>query len=443
MPRLRSIALLLAAAAGCEEEVHISAPGESPPATFWDLGTPPDRPPLPDAGHGPAGPCGLPRFPESTTLRRRPYLQSVTARSATIAWTTFDGAHTRLRLAEPQAPGAIEIESVRESFPATRTGDAVDYTAHVVDLNRLRPATEYCYEILDGDTVLATGLSFRTAPAPTGRPVRMLVFGDSGTGVPGQLQLRDRMLERRYDLFLHLGDIAYPTGTFDQYERFFFDVYWDLLHAVPVFPAVGNHDILTAGGRPYLDVYYLFEDTLRPADRERYYSFDWDDIHLVSLDSNPEMLATVSEEAQDDMLDWLRADLAASRATWKIAFFHHPAYSSGPHGSTWQVQSMILPILEENGVDLVLNGHDHDYERSVPIWQGAPALPGDRRAITYVVAGAGGGTLYGTVPGWFTATTDWMNFSFLDLEIAGCTATGRAITASGDEIDAFTLNGCD
>lgn len=400
----------------------------------------------PDAPRADAGPvvteCGTPTFAGDTALRRLPYLQSVTSTSARVAWTTPTGGTPRVRFTLGGAGAPTTVDASSEAFPTSRTGDLVDYVAHDALLTGLTPDAVYCYEVLDGDTVLASGLRLHAAWT-TPHALRILAFGDSGDGSASQRNLRDEMLMHDFDVFLHLGDMAYSNGTFMELEGRFFGIYEGLMHSVPTFPAIGNHEYNTADGQPYLDVYYLFEQALRPADQERYYAFDYGDVHFVALDSNPEMMATVSSTATDDMVDWLEADLAATSAPWRIAFFHHPPYSSGAHGSETSLWDEVLPALEAGGIDLVLVGHDHHYERTVPITGGAAAAAGDMAAITYIVAGAGGASLRAAPGDWFTDTVNDAVHNFLALEIDGCTAHGEAIDASGNVLDSFDLDGCE
>lgn len=426
----------------------VDARANPPEAGLPDGATPP--PPPPDLGPRPdTGPptpgsvvCDEPAFPDGTGLRRWPYLQSVTTTSARVAWTSTRGGRGVVRYGRRGSDTWLEVEATAEAFPTSRTADDVDYTAFDATLSGLEAGAEHCYEILEDGAVVATGLRLTSAWTGPERPLRILAFGDSGTGSSGQLALRDQMLGRELDVFLHLGDMAYDDGTFVEFEETVFSVYRDLLHRTPTFPVIGNHEYHTDDGQPYIDVYYLFEQTMRASDSERYYSFDYGDVHFVAFDSNPEMLDTVSSSATDDMVDWIRADLAASSASWKIAFCHHPPYSSGDHGSDTDVQRLVLPVLEEGGVDLVLVGHDHHYERSVPIFDGSEAA-GDARAITYIVAGAGGAGLRSAGGDWFTASVNDETHSYLSFTIEGCLGHGEAIARDGATIDRFELDGCE
>jgi predicted phosphodiesterase len=410
------------------------------------------RPELPDAGRPKPAPeldCGDPAFPGGTALRRKPYLQSITTESARVAWTSTGGGRGVVRVApSPEGPWR-EVEAGAEAFPRDRTDDSEAYTGYFAEVQGLEPGQAYCYEIVEGETTLARGLELQTAWNDPTRPVRLLAFGDSGKLSEEQLALRDVMEPRPYDLMLHLGDIAYEEGTYSQFEERFFEVYGSMLHRIPVYPAPGNHEYKTDGGLPYVHVFDLFENILREEDHERYYSFDYGNVHFVSLDSNrrsllPHLLDENSEDvsSDDDMLDWLRQDLQASDAPWKIAYFHHTPYSSG-HRQNELMREHVLPLLDQYGVDLVLAGHEHHYERTIPIRGGCPAT-GPRDGITYIVAGgAGDSNLSTPMGGWFTAAYEGQTQTFLELTVHGCVARGRAVGLDGEPVDRFTLVGCD
>jgi hypothetical protein len=167
-----------------------------------------------------------------------------------------------------------------------------------------------------------------------------------------------------------LGDNAYTTGTDEQYQAAVFDMYPMVLQNTFLWPTVGNHDTgfsREAEHYPYLDIFSLpaaAEAGGVASGTEKYYSFDYANIHFVCLDS---MTSDVTPHGM--MLTWLQNDLAATTQEWIIAYFHHPPYSKGSHDSDreWeliQMRTNVVPVLEAAGVDLVLCGHSHSYERS-------------------------------------------------------------------------------
>jgi len=248
-------------------------------------------------------------------------------------------------------------------------------TEHEVRLTGLLPDTKYLYSVGTTGDVLADGPDFHFNTAPTNsRPTRIWVIGDSGTANENAADVRDAYLDnndRPTDLWLMLGDNAYEDGTDEQYQAAVFDMYPGLLRQTVLWPTIGNHDTASIGVPdefPYLDIFTLprgGESGGLPSGTEKYYSFDYGNIHFVCLDS-----ASSSRAPGGPMLQWLENDLAATEKDWLIAFWHHPPYSFGTHNSDYEgelieMRRHVLPILENHGVDLVLSGHSHNYERSM------------------------------------------------------------------------------
>jgi hypothetical protein len=189
-------------------------------------------------------------------------------------------------------------------------------------------------------------------------------------------------------LLVTLGDNAYPSGDqgVNNYFQRCFKPSWgdarimDILH-----PSPGNHDYDSGSGSPYFD---FFGARAGPSGKG-YYSFDVAGWHLISLNSELYFDAGSPEQAKAQE-DWLRADLQAHPTPCAIAYFHRPYFSSGEYGTTRELKT-IWQILYDGGVDLVLNGHEHDYERFLP--QTSSGVADQVRGMEEIVAGTGGGTL--------------------------------------------------
>ena len=305
--------------------------------------------------------------PPTVRLMRGPYLQSATPTSSVVRWRTDLATDSVIVFgAWPGSLGRLAVDRARVKD-------------HVVKLEGLLPDTRYGYAIGSTRGVLSGGngdASFVTSPLPgTEKPTRIWVLGDSGTADAAASRVRDAYAafagSRSTDVWLMLGDNAYDDGTDDEYQRAVFDMYPETLRSVALWPAFGNHDGISANSTTQSGPYY--DNFTLPVDgsaggvaslTEAYYSFDYANIHFICLDSYE------SGRAQDGaMLRWLTRDLAADRALWTIAFWHHPPYSKGSHDSDnerelVEMRQNVLPILEARGVDLVLTGHSHSYERS-------------------------------------------------------------------------------
>ena len=386
--------------------------------------------------------CGEPRLFLDRGLRRAPYVQSVFTGSARLAWTDTLGESGFVHFNVLGTDEWYRVDAQPRLFTIDETDDVEEYTAYEVSMTNLPPDSVVCYEVYVDGSLLVAGASFHTAWSTRDKPVRILAMGDSGNGTPEQLAVRDRMMEVDADLFLHLGDMAYGSGTYPEFEQFVFSVYRDLMAAIPAWPTPGNHEYKTGLAAGYLGVYYLPEQAPNPLEQEYYYSFDYGNVHFISIDSNEFRYLTTISASDEDMLGWLERDLTdAQDSDWIIAFMHHPPYSSGSHGNTNWLLEIVVPMLEGAGVDLVLAGHDHHYERTHPIVDGAVDEE-NQNSLTYVVAGSGGAGLREALGDWWTDAVDDQTHNFLHLEIDGCDAHGTAIGLTGEVVDTFDLVGC-
>jgi predicted phosphodiesterase len=301
-------------------------------------------------------------FGRAEPSARDQYVQNVSARSAVIAWMS-------------EEPGAGFVEYGETPELGHERGDGRTGKRHAVTLSGLRPGSRYYYRVAGAQKTA----SFRTAPEGPGSGFTFAVVGDSGTGSKAQRAVAGLLERMRPDLILHTGDVVYPKGDNADYDPKFFAPYHRIIGSVPVFPSLGNHDVETKNGAPYLENFHLPHNN--PEDTERYYSFDWGNAHFVALDS--ELYYDDGGGDPGRQKAWLERDLGETRQPWKFVFFHRPPYSSSEHGSDLVVREDLEPILARHGVDLVFSGHDHDYERTVQI-----------KGVTYVVTGGGGKDLY-------------------------------------------------
>lgn len=305
------------------------------------------------------------------SLERGPYLQRGAPTSAIVRWRTDVATDTRLELGT--APGLL-VEVFADATPTTE---------HRAEVSGLLPETTYFYAVGWSGGRLAGGDAdhhLRTAPPPgVARRLRIWAIGDSGEATAAQADVLATYLAAAAnapaDVWLLLGDNAYDQGTDPQFQEGLFTPFAQVLRDTFAWPVLGNHDALSTDSAtmtgPYFDAFSLPRQGQAggvPSQSEAYYSFDWGPVHFVALDSADSPLVPPS-----DMLDWLAADLAANARPWTIAYFHHPPYTKGSHdsddpadssGRMIAVRENVLPVLEAAGVDLVLAGHSHGYERS-------------------------------------------------------------------------------
>ena len=346
---------------------------------------------------------GLPflRAQVSAGLAQTPWIQGLRQDQVTLLWVT------------PQPfPGLLDLfDSAGRrlgSFPARQSAlpDSLGFL-YDVSLTGLLPGQEYRYR-----TTACPGnpTPFRT---PAQASTRALVFGDSGTDSLEQRQLAARMIARpSFDLLLHTGDLIYGDVREETYLRKHLALYGDLLGRMPIFPCPGNHDYEGDGARAY--------QSLHPVPLN--YGFAWGEAYIAVLDTNilsAETLARFEE------------DLAAQQGSrWRIAMFHHPPFAGGPNQDdplSLAARERIVPILERQGVQLVLNGHEHNYQRTHI-----------RNGITYLTSGGGGARIYDPRPRQ-EARTQVAAHHFVELDISDLEIRGRAIGLDGSLLDSFAI----
>lgn len=315
-----------------------------------------------------SGPVSITVGPVAVQLLRGPYLQLSTPDAITIRWRTDIAVNSRVIYGTNLA--ALNLTNL--------IAGAV--TNHEVRLTNLEPDTRYYYSIGNSSSTLAgpdTNHFFLTHPLPgTPKPLRLWVIGDAGTKDANQQAVRDAFYAyngtNTVHAWLQLGDNAYNSGTDAEFQLAVFNMYSNILRQSVTWPTLGNHDA-NNGATAYVDTYPYFSLFTLPTNgaaggvasgTEHYYSFDLGMAHFICLDSQ-----TAPRGTNDAMAVWLRDDLLANTNRWLIAYWHHPPYSKGSHNSDTETQLVemrqnFLPILEAGGVDLVLAGHSHCYERS-------------------------------------------------------------------------------
>jgi len=324
-------------------------------------------------------------------LVRAPYLQDVTPTSAVVRWRTDLASTTRVRwgLAPDALANTVDVSGTRSE--------------HEVALAGLPPTTRIFYSVGSTTQTLAGADADHafTTPPPIGtrKPTRIWVIGDSGACAIGAQGCADAAAVRNgyqtfagsqpADVWLLLGDNAYNSGTDAEFTAGFFNVYPGVMRGTPVWPVPGNHEFGVSDSPTQSGPYYASFTLPKsgeaggvPSGTEAYYSFDWANIHFIALDShdtdrsapvNP--TTNVCPAGQGGaMYQWLCADLAATDQDFIIAYWHHPPYTKGSHdsdnvidstGRMQQMRERFLPVLDAYGVDLVLTGHSHSYERSL------------------------------------------------------------------------------
>jgi predicted phosphodiesterase len=333
------------------------------------------------------------------------YVQAGTTSAMTVMWKS-GGATT----------SKVVLNDAKGAYLTNKTGAAG--RSHQLRFTGLQAGATYHYVAYEADKEVGKG-QFKTAAAATQTKFRFAALGDSGRGTTAQFAVARQMETWKPEFVLHTGDVIYPSGEASSYGPYFITPYRALIAGTVFYPSPGNHDYRTDKAQPYLDFFEAPRANLD--DTERYYTFTHGNAQFFSLDTNQ---AYAKGSAQ---YTWLSEQLAASKATWKVPFFHHPPYSSGDHGSSMGVREALAPLFKQHKVQLVLTGHDHHYERTKP-----------QDGTTYVVTGGGGADLRDVKPQSFTEVGQ-ARYHFTALTIDGKRLIVEAIDQRGSVFDSTTL----
>jgi PKD repeat protein len=404
----------------------------------------------------------------AAVVTRGPYLQLGTPESTIVRWRTDIATDSCVRYG-----ATIGTLTSLVCDPAVTT-------EHIVTVDGLSPNTRYYYSVGTTEGPLAGDSRFYIETSPNvgeAIPTRIWVLGDSGTANSNQVAVRNAytafVAGGRTNFILMLGDNAYPGGTDSQYQGAVFGAYPNYLRKTVLWPTLGNHDGISADSAtqtgPYYNVFTLptnGEAGGLASGTEAYYSFDYGNLHLICLESYETDRSPTSA-----MMTWLQQDALATSQQWVIAFWHHPPYSKGSHDSDAEVELIemrenALPILEQAGVDLVLTGHSHSYERSFLIdghyglsatfssammvdggngqvggsgaYKKPTQGPASHEGTVYVVAGSSGQVSGGALdhPAMFFSLNQ---LGSLVLDVDGRRLDARFLEATGAISDSFTL----
>jgi len=402
---------------------------------------------------------------------RGPYVQMQTTNSIMLRWRTLSPSDSQARYGT--APGQLTLAA----------NNATNTTDHLVRISGLQPDTKYYYSIGSSLNVLAQGPDYFFTTSPmSARPTRIWVGGDNrlnSASLPLQTNLNARQVEQAFvqyagthpaDFGLNTGDLGGLNGTDQELTVGFFNTFPELLRQNVIWVCLGNHEENTSNAEPYLTDFTLpaaGEIGGVPSGTNRYYSFTFGNIHVVSLDAQSSDVSIGGP-----MYNWLQQDLAANQSDWLIAYWHAPPYSiTSIHNSDTETDMVrmrqnFVPLLEAHGLDLAVFGHNHLYSRTYlidghygtsstftsamlkdggngrPDGNGAyhkPSLgPAPHEGAVYAVVGDGGATLYPFVPlpAMYYGESA---FGSLVIDVDGNTLNATFLRDTGATNDHFTI----
>jgi len=299
-------------------------------------------------------------------ILKGPYLQGVTPSSIRVRWETDAGKDSRVDYGPTASYGSHVAGDYGTYLPASGT------YLHDVPLAGLTADTIYHYKAATGGSS-SSDHTFPTAIAPDTSFFRFAVYGDTRGGdtltpdTSVQEMIAEGILHSNSTFLIHTGDAVHNGGIYGQWKSHFFEPSRPLLYAMPLFFAVGNHDM----GDPFWAGTFFY----MPSAPSTWYSFDYGNAHFAIVDTNVDFSPGSAQYA------WLEGDLGGTSKTWVFVAFHHPPYTSAVSEYTSAIQQSLVPLFETYGVDMVLNGHVHWYERS------------EKNNIYYIITGGGGAEL--------------------------------------------------
>jgi len=353
---------------------------------------------------------------------RLPYVQNPTKTSFELAWRTFEPSVGMVRVGREKGVLEREVTSID-----TTSGTSGPRQKHHVVVDSLEPSTRYYYEVVNNGVRMQSEEDTRTARRNNETRFSFLVLGDSGVGTETQQrvsnEMRRSMNESEADFVVHVGDVHQGSG--DYYDNIYFKPYRDIIKNVNVFTVLGNHDVITDNGAVYLDDFHLPKNNAEST--ERYYSYRWGHAYFIALDTN---IDYAPGSAQHTFLIEALTSEERKSATWTFVSAHHPPWTEywTDYFGDERVQEHLVPVFETHGVDMVMNGHTHSYER------------GERGHVHYLVSGGGGGGLDD-----FFVDYNHIAFSagvhhFTRIDLDGDEMTVTATDENGAEVDRFLIN---
>jgi predicted phosphodiesterase len=293
---------------------------------------------------------------------REPYALMQTKNSVVLKWQTPE----------------FEIGKVKYGFFSDDINIDINETKktkkHSITISNLNECTKYYYEVLSTSLKIDNeNRSFKTL-CKNADTQKVWVIGDSGKSGKDQVKVYEEMLKfidndfNKLDMWVLLGDNAYTSGTQKQYNKNLFEPYKELVKRFVPWAVRGNHDARRWAFYNIWDFPTKGQSGGVASDSKHFYSIDNGNLHLIMLDSE-----IMRVDANSDMAKWLKKDLSANKKPWVVVALHTPPYTDGGHnsdsdfdsgGKMKRIRENLVPIFDEYGVDLVLSGHSHDYERS-------------------------------------------------------------------------------
>ncbi|MGB0715944.1 MAG: metallophosphoesterase family protein [Phycisphaerae bacterium] len=371
----------------------------------------------------------------SEPLLTGPMIQATSANGFTVAWRQSDpDAVVRVSYTLGHIPeqGERPIQQTRIGVESV-CGELNRCTARIDGIQAGVPC-HYQLDEFEGQAGQPVASGTVLLPPMRGEPFRFIAFGDSGSAEAGQRAVAERMAGYSPRVLVHTGDVVYPRGHYADYPQKFYRPYGKMIKDIPVFPTIGNHDYYYDHGASYLGEFTLPENGPEGTIPERHYYFDFGDVRFVCIDSNETFRAL-----SNFVVPWMKRTLADADGRWTVVYFHHATFTHGKNAPLGSIRSVVIPAIDEMNVDLVLTGHNHMYERTLPMRNGEATADGT--GTIYITTGAGGADLQpyaGPKPD-FIVKDDNTVFSFTVVDVTAEALSFQQVTGDNEIIDRFAI----
>jgi predicted phosphodiesterase len=337
--------------------------------------------------------------PVVAVIIKGPYLQQVTSDSIVIMWETDVAADSRV------------------DFGGTFVEDGTPVTIHEVQLTGLAADTVYSYTVTSGATTSPIS-TFGTTP-DVSRSFRFVAYGDTRSQPAEHASVIAAIIDSAPEIVIHTGDLVTDGTNYSLWEAEFFSPAYDLMINTPLLAVLGNHENNAA----------WFYDLFSLPDNEQWFAFTYGNIRFIGLNT------CVSYSPGSTQYASLVGELGSpeyANATWHVVYFHHPPYSAtSSHGDDANVKQYLVPLFEQNGVDIVFNGHSHAYERYF------------NNGIYYIVTGGGGAPLASLVTDTQEPIRQYGQSVYhhctIDVDVPGQSLTVSARYNNGTAFDTITI----
>jgi len=337
--------------------------------------------------------------PVVAVIIKGPYLQQVTSDSIVIMWETDVAADSRV------------------DFGGTFVEDGTPVTIHEVQLTGLAADTVYSYTVTSGATTSPIS-TFGTTP-DVSRSFRFVAYGDTRSQPAEHASVIAAIIDSAPEIVIHTGDLVTDGTNYSLWEAEFFSPAYDLMINTPLLAVLGNHENNAS----------WFYDLFSLPNNEQWFAFTYGNVRFIGLNTCTDYTTGSSQYS------WLAAELQSAEytsATWHVVYFHHPPYTAtSSHGDDANVKQYLVPLFEQNGVDVVFNGHSHAYERYF------------NNGIYYIVTGGGGAPLAGLVADTQPPIRQWGESVYhhctIDVDVPGQSLAMSARYNSGTAFDTITI----